>query len=333
MTLINQKRLEEKGTTKAAGRSATWTRRLLLMALTGAVLAPTASPALGAEVDFTALRQKASRYAEATYINVRSFGKHHRLHRRHFHLFEQDSFTIKADDESLLTAYQATLASADGTGDIVLLFDEEAFVGWASNRLAANSAPARRGDAILVRYAIYRHRDAICCPSGFKTISYRWNGSRVLHHSEPPRAFGEVGPLLHMEGADRARAKARSAPLRRSQQGLHKARLSVGVARSAASAFLGRKYGEAWYSRNGGRLRCDRRTAFNARKCDIGFQIGDSGWFGTLRIALFRRAFDDRRARIQYRIHQVDEYCFYVLHKTVAECTRTSHGTARLNFF
>ena len=94
-----------------------------------------------------------------------------------------------------------------------------------------------------------------------------------------------------------------------------------------------RKYGEAWYSRNGGRLKCGPRPAFNARKCDIGFQIGDSGWFGTLRIALFRRAFDDRQARIRYRIHQIDEYCFFVLNKTVAECTRTSRGTARLNFF
>jgi hypothetical protein len=310
-----------------------WTRRLLFVALTGVMLSGVASPAQGAEVDFTSLRQKARRYAEATYINAHSFGKRHRLHRRHFHLFEQASYTVKADDGSLLTAFQATLASADGTGDIVLLFDEENFVGWASNRLAANSAPARRGDAILVRYAIYRHRDAICCPSGFKTISYRWNGSRVLHHGKPPRAFGEVGPRLHMEGVGRARPKARRAPLRRSQPGLHKARLSVGVARSAAFAFLGRKYEEAWYSRNGGRLKCGRRTAFNARKCDIGFQIGDSGWFGTLRIALFRRAFDDRRARIQYRIHQIDEYCFFVLHKTVAECTRTSRGTARLNFF
>lgn len=308
-------------------------KRFVFMALMGTVLSLSVSSALGAEVDFTALRQKASRYAEATYINAHSFGKHDRLHRRHFHLFGQDSYTVKADDGSLLTAFQATLASADGTGDIVLLFDEENFVGWASNRMAANSAPARRGNAILVRYAIYRHRDAICCPSGFKTITYRWDGSAIVRGGKPPRAFGEVGPPLHMEGIGRTQPKARTSPLRHISPGLHKARLSIGVARSAAAAFLGRKYGEAWYSRNGGRLKCGPRPAFNARKCDIGFQIGDSGWFGTLRIALFRRAFDDRQARIRYRIHQIDEYCFFVLNKTVAECTRTSRGTARLNFF
>lgn len=151
-----------------------------------------------AEVDFNALRAKASRYAEATYIIAHGFGKHHRRHKRRFHLFEQDSYTVKADDGSLFTAFQATLASADGTGDIVLLFDEEEFVGWASNRIAANSAPARRGNAILVRYAVYRGRDAICCPSGFKEITYRWDGSRVIRGGVPPRAFGEVGPLLHL---------------------------------------------------------------------------------------------------------------------------------------
>jgi hypothetical protein len=308
-------------------------KRFVFVTLIGTLLSLSVSPALAAEVDLTALRQKASRYAEATYVNAHSFGKHHRLHRRHFHLFEQDSYTVKADDGSLLTAFQATLASADGTGDIVLLFDEENFVGWASNRMAANSALGRRGNAILVRYAIYRRRDAICCPSGFKAIPYRWNGSRIVRGAKPPRAFGEVGPPLHMQRIGRAGPGARTSPRQRSSPGLHKARLSIGVARSAAAAFLGRKYGEAWYSRNGGRLKCGPRLAFNARRCAIGFQIGDSGWFGTLRIALFRRAFNDRRARIRYRIHQLDEYCFFGLHKTAAECTRTSHGTARLNFF
>jgi hypothetical protein len=82
-------------------------KRFVFMALIGTVLSLSVSSALGAEVDFTTLRQKASRYAEATYINAHSFGKHHRLHRRHFHLFEQDSYTVKANDGSLLTAFQA----------------------------------------------------------------------------------------------------------------------------------------------------------------------------------------------------------------------------------
>lgn len=167
--------------------------------LTLATTAAQASSA-GAEVDFVRLREKASRFAERTFINAPTFGGHHRTHKRRFHLFEQLSYRVKATDNSLLSGFQATLASADGTGDIVLLFDEERFVGWASNRMAANLTLARRGNAILVRYAIYRHRDAICCPSGFKAITYSWNGSKIVRGGKPPRAYGEFLPRLHLGG-------------------------------------------------------------------------------------------------------------------------------------
>jgi hypothetical protein len=164
-------------------------------------LAMIAVPAsAGAEVDFVRLREKASRFAERTYINAPTYGSHRRTHKRRFHLFEQLSYKVKATDGSLLSGFQATLASADGTGDIVLLFDEERFVGWASNRLAANLTLARRGNAILVRYAVYRHRDAICCPSGFKAITYKWNGSKIVRGGMPPPAYGEFGPRLHLGG-------------------------------------------------------------------------------------------------------------------------------------
>jgi hypothetical protein len=165
----------------------------------GVLLSLGVLPANGAEVDFSSLRPKASALAERTYISTRSYGKRHRIHRRHFHLFGQPSFTVKADDGSLFTGFSATLASADGTGDIVLLFNEERFVGWASNRMAANLGLARRGNALLVRYAVYRNRDAICCPSRFRAIAYRWDGSRVVHHGTPPTSFGEPNPLLHLE--------------------------------------------------------------------------------------------------------------------------------------
>jgi hypothetical protein len=174
-------------------------KRLIAIVVFGGVLGLGVLPANGAEVDISSLRAKASVLAERTYINAHSYGKRHRIHRRHFHLFEQPSFTVKADDGSSFTGFSATLASADGTGDIVLLFDEERFVGWASNRMAANLGVARRGSALLVRYAVYRNRDAICCPSGFRAIVYRWDGNRVVHHGVPPTSFGEPNPLLHLE--------------------------------------------------------------------------------------------------------------------------------------
>jgi hypothetical protein len=174
-------------------------KRLIVSMVVGGALSLGVLPASGAEVASSSLRAKASVLAERTYINAHSYGKHHRIHRRHFHLFGQPSFTVKADDGSLFTGFSATLASADGTGDIVLLFDEERFVGWASNRMTANLGLARRGNALLVRYAVYRNRDAICCPSGVRSIAYRWDGSRVVHHGTPPTSFGETNPLLHIE--------------------------------------------------------------------------------------------------------------------------------------
>ena len=112
---------------------------------------------------------------------------------------------MQAADGSTLSAFQATLNSADGTGDIVLLFDELHFVGYASNRMAVNLALGRRrdsaGDSILVRYGIYRSRDAFCCPSGFRGITYRWDGRSIVASGNPPkRAFGELMPLLHRSG-------------------------------------------------------------------------------------------------------------------------------------
>lgn len=168
-----------------------------VLALAGALSLSTSSASAG--VDFGTLREKASTLAERTYINARSYGKRHRIHRRHFHLFGQPSYTVKAEDGSLFTGFSATLASADGTGDIVLLFDEERFVGWASNRMAGNLGLARRGNDLLVRYAIYRSRDAICCPSGYKAIVYRWADNHVVRGGKPPRIYGEVGPPVHLE--------------------------------------------------------------------------------------------------------------------------------------
>lgn len=153
----------------------------------------------------TAVRGRARGMAERTFIYAHSFGVHHKRYKRRFHLRGQSSYAVRASDGSTLTAFQATLNSVDGTGDIVLLFDELRFVGYASNRMSVNLVLGRRhseqGDSILVRYGIYRPRNSFCCPSGKRDIEYRWNGRRVLSNGQPPvRAFGEVMPLLHRSG-------------------------------------------------------------------------------------------------------------------------------------
>jgi hypothetical protein len=145
------------------------------------------------------LRGRARGIAERTFIYERNYGGPHAhgRHKRRFGLRGQLAYTVKAGDGSYVTAFQATLDSADGTGDIVLLFDDQNFVGWASDRAAGNLDLGRRGDAILVRYWIYRGRNSICCPSGKKAITYRWTGSRVVSSGDPPLVYGKPGQRLH----------------------------------------------------------------------------------------------------------------------------------------
>lgn len=152
---------------------------------------------------------------------------------------------------------------------------------------------------------LFRRRDAHCCPTGGQLI-------RVVG------LLGDRYSILETT-IDRPR-------------GLHKARLSAGTARNAAAQFLGRRYGEAWYSRAGGRLVCNQRLAFNVRKCEVSFVIGDSGFIGPLRISLLEREPGDQYARIRYRINRINEYCIFGLHRSPRSCTRVDRGTARLHF-
>jgi hypothetical protein len=168
-----------------------------VVALVGAVLASSAASDTFEE----SLRGDARTRAERTFVYANTFGVHHRKYKRRFHLRGQPSFSVGAGDGSTFTGFQATLDSADGTGDIVLLFDEEHFVGWASNRMAANLVLGRRGNKILVRYAVYRPRNSTCCAASHKAVTYEWNGSGVSVAGRPPtRAFGEGLPRLHMSG-------------------------------------------------------------------------------------------------------------------------------------
>lgn len=152
---------------------------------------------------------------------------------------------------------------------------------------------------------LFRPRDAHCCPTG--------------------------GQLIRVIGLRDGRYMVLESVIER-PPGLHKARLRAGTARNAAAQFLGRKYEESWYSRAGGHLICNRRLAFNVRRCEVSFVIGDSGFIGPLWIALLERGPGDQHARIRYRINRIDEYCVFVLHRPQRRCIKVDRGTARLHF-
>jgi len=190
-------------------------RVTMFLALAGTAIALGAGPSASGETApgssgyYAKMRGKAREVAHRTFIYERNYGGPHAhgRHNRRFSLRGQDSYTVQSPDGSLLTAFQATLSSVDGTGDAVLLFRDLNFIGWATNRLAGNLLLGRRGNRILVRYYVYKGRNAFCCPSGKKAITYRWNGSRVVSSGKPPLIFGKPGQKLHWVGG-RATASA-----------------------------------------------------------------------------------------------------------------------------
>jgi LppP/LprE lipoprotein len=148
---------------------------------------PASGPPSGAE---------ANGYARRTYVVQQQLG------RRVFKV-AGPGVTVTAADGSQITGFGAVLAdSGDGTGQAVLLFRGERFLGWASDRLAIRLSVEGDGDAIAVRYGSFQGDDPFCCPSSKKTVRYTWNGSRVVADGDPPLAYGKQGDRLHLESAD-----------------------------------------------------------------------------------------------------------------------------------
>jgi hypothetical protein len=163
-------------------------RAALVLALAAAAVA--AAPALAAGPS----RSLAARYAHRTYINQSGLG------RRVYHV-EGPRYAFTAPDGSTITAFGAVLDSADGTGEIVLLFRNLHFLGWASAFDAVHLSVGTSGRAIAVTYGVYSGNDPFCCPHAKKTVRYRWNGKRITADGEPPLAYGSRGNRLHLAPA------------------------------------------------------------------------------------------------------------------------------------
>jgi hypothetical protein len=138
--------------------------------------------------------EQAQQYAQRTYVVQPSLGKR---------VFKVASprLSTTASDGSLISAYDIVLAdSGDGTGQAVLLFRGQRFLGWASDRLALRLSSSTSGDAIAVNYGDFQGNDPLCCPSAHKIVRYSWGGSRVVADGDPPRSYGRQGDQLHLAG-------------------------------------------------------------------------------------------------------------------------------------
>lgn len=93
-------------------------------------------------------------------------------------------------------------------------------------------------------------------------------------------------------------------------------RLGSWEARDYMRAALSRFSYEA---RAGGRIKCNRRMSATRIACEMGWVIGDTGYFGRGQIWL---TFEhhEKQAHFSYRLTRVDEYCVFVTHE--GDCTK-----------
>ena len=139
-------------------------------------------------------RNKAQSYAHRTFIRQKFAGKQR-------FMLAGPSRSVTANDGSRLTAFPIVIEhTADGAGQAVLLFRNDHFVRWASRRVTVKlGVGGRHGRRILVKYAVYRGHDAICCPSGgLNRVTYRWNGSRIVPSGTAPKSWGHRLERLHL---------------------------------------------------------------------------------------------------------------------------------------
>ena len=165
-------------------------RTVLALSLCAALGGAVAAPALATAPS----RSLAQRYAHRTYIIDPTLG------RRIYHL-DTPRLSFTAADGSTISAWGAVLDSADGTGEIVLLFRNLKFLGWASAFDAVHLSVRTSGNAIAVTYGVYSGNDPFCCPHARKTVLYRWNGHRILASGQPPLGYGRRGNRLHLAPA------------------------------------------------------------------------------------------------------------------------------------
>ncbi len=164
-------------------------RRLLALAVVSAA-AVAVAPAVPARASGPS-RAAGKRYAARTYV--------HQLGRHRKFALEGGRHVVRARDGSKITAWNIVLAdSGDGTGEAVLLFRNRRFLGWASAFDTVHLGVHTRGRAIRVAYGVYSGNDPFCCPHAVRTISYRWNGSRIVAGGTPPRSYGRRGDRLHL---------------------------------------------------------------------------------------------------------------------------------------
>ena len=102
---------------------------------------------------------------------------------------------------TLTAAIGGRFPTADGYGQLVFFWHGTTFLGWDANQesMSIRGITSPGAGAFSISYAHYAATDALCCPSQPPvTITYTWNGSRLVPDAAPP-TWGK--PILVTLGA------------------------------------------------------------------------------------------------------------------------------------
>ncbi|HEX8918240.1 MAG TPA: LppP/LprE family lipoprotein [Chloroflexota bacterium] len=84
--------------------------------------------------------------------------------------------------------------TADGLGQIVFFWHNTTFIGLSSNyeTVAVVSLKSPTPGTFIIKYAQYRPKDPVCCPSlPPRAVTYRWSGHILISNGVPPKGIGK----------------------------------------------------------------------------------------------------------------------------------------------
>jgi hypothetical protein len=98
----------------------------------------------------------------------------HQVEKRGYRVESPDTYSVSAQLKALIGRRPGAVKGADNrdaTASRVFFFDNDRFIGTDSVKPSAGVHIAWQNDhTVAVQYALYRHADPICCPTGGNSV-------------------------------------------------------------------------------------------------------------------------------------------------------------------
>jgi hypothetical protein len=210
----------------------------------------------------------------------------------------------------------AGVAQAAGGTGMVGAFNKSDSAGFYQARVTAAFTPDDSAPWTVVAYTVPLG-DA-CVVNTAETVyasdSMTGSGSVADVVEVDPVEDGSVTVCLYAHYGNQSyllaqgnfKAPALAAPPRPRQERIPT--LSRGQAWGYTTTVLNRRFSDTWDHRAGGWIKCGRITRTRMR-CRVAWAIGDSSYYGLVRVWRERDSDGEPQAYYSYRIRYLDEYC------------------------